>query len=76
MGLDELHLRVLATSSEDLEQRRNAQKGMDEIINAFFFFIFIDFLIYKKSIAAYAEGKTLGPSGASDSTRFWCCYHA
>jgi hypothetical protein len=27
MGLDELHLRVLATSSEDVKQRRNAQKG-------------------------------------------------
>jgi len=27
MGLDELHLRVLATSSEDLDQRRNAQTG-------------------------------------------------
>ena len=32
MGLDELHLRVLATSSEDLTQRRNAQKGLDEIM--------------------------------------------
>jgi hypothetical protein len=28
MGLDELHLRVLATSSEDLREKRNAQKGM------------------------------------------------
>jgi metal transporter CNNM len=27
MGLDELHLRVLSTSSEDLAERRNAQKG-------------------------------------------------
>ncbi|KAG2102587.1 hypothetical protein BD769DRAFT_176016 [Suillus cothurnatus] len=27
MGLDELHLRVLATSSEDLTEKRNAQKG-------------------------------------------------
>ena len=27
MGLDELHLRVLATSSEDLKVKRNAQKG-------------------------------------------------
>lgn len=27
MGLDELHLRVLATSSEDLKEKRNAQKG-------------------------------------------------
>jgi metal transporter CNNM len=26
MGLDELHLRVLATSSEDLREKRNAQK--------------------------------------------------
>ena len=28
MGLDELHLRVLATSSEDLREKMNAQKGM------------------------------------------------
>ena len=28
MGLDELHLRVLATSSEDLREKRNAQKGI------------------------------------------------
>ncbi|KAG8220684.1 hypothetical protein J3R82DRAFT_2972 [Butyriboletus roseoflavus] len=27
MGLDELHLRVLATSSEDVVERKNAQKG-------------------------------------------------
>ena len=27
MGLDELHLRVLATSSDDLLEKRNAQKG-------------------------------------------------
>ena len=27
MGLDDLHLRVLATSSEDLKEKRNAQKG-------------------------------------------------
>jgi metal transporter CNNM len=33
MGLDELHLRVLATSSEDLTEKRNAQKGPDEIFN-------------------------------------------
>ena len=29
MGLDELHLRVLATSSEDLREKGNAQKGME-----------------------------------------------
>lgn len=28
MGLDELHLRVLATSSENLTEKRNAQKGI------------------------------------------------
>ncbi len=27
MGLDILHLRVLATSSDDPEEKRNAQKG-------------------------------------------------
>lgn len=27
MGLDELHLRVLATSSEDLTEKTNAKKG-------------------------------------------------
>lgn len=27
MGLDELHLRVLATSSDDPQERKNAQKG-------------------------------------------------
>jgi len=57
MGLDELHLRVLATSSEDLRQRKNAQKGTNGIINSS---ISIDFI---NSIEAHAEGKTLGPSG-------------
>lgn len=28
MGLDELHLRVLSTSSEDLTEKRNAKKGV------------------------------------------------
>jgi hypothetical protein len=37
MGLDELHLRVLATSSEDLTEKGNAQKGPNGII---------DFLLY------------------------------
>lgn len=27
MGLDELHLRVLATASDDETEKRNAQKG-------------------------------------------------
>ena len=27
MGLDELHLRVLAASSDDIKEKRNAQKG-------------------------------------------------
>lgn len=28
MGLDEMHLRVLATSSDDETEKRNAKKGM------------------------------------------------
>ncbi len=28
MGLDELHLRVLATSSDDPKEKQNAKKGM------------------------------------------------
>lgn len=28
MGLDELHLRVLAASSDDPQERKNAQKGV------------------------------------------------
>lgn len=31
MGLDELHLRVLATSSEDAKEKANAQKGAHSI---------------------------------------------
>ena len=31
MGLDELHLRVLATSSDDVVERKNAQKGVSLI---------------------------------------------
>ena len=27
MGLDDLHLRVLATSSDDPKEKKNAQKG-------------------------------------------------
>ena len=62
MGLDELHLRVLATSSEDLTQKRNAQKGLYEIID---FLKYSYSLISGNSIEANAEGKTLGPSGTS-----------
>ena len=28
MGLDELHLRVLSTSSDNMQERENAAKGM------------------------------------------------
>lgn len=67
MGLDELHLRVLATSSEDLRQKRDAQKGPEQkswMINPR---VYIHWCVLKKknSIEAYAKGKTLGPSGTS-----------
>ena len=32
MGLDELHLRVLASSSDDRVEKKNAQKGGDEVL--------------------------------------------
>lgn len=64
MGLDELHLRVLATSSEDLTERTNAQKGTDGFGIVDIRSISIDF---QNSIEAFAEGKTLGPCGKS----FW-----
>jgi hypothetical protein len=32
MGLDELHLRVLAASSDDLEEKENAKKGTSSVI--------------------------------------------
>ena len=35
MGLDELHLRVLATSSDDEKERRNAQKGKKSVIGPY-----------------------------------------
>ena len=38
MGLDELHLRVLARFSEDYTQRRHAQKSPDEIIRLLIIF--------------------------------------
>ena len=59
MGLDILHLRVLATSSEDLKQRRNAQKGLQshrEIDDAK--------LKLKGSLGIDVERETLGSGGA------------
>ena len=40
MGLDELHLRVLATSSEELREKRNAQKGMKLGLRTSFYDVF------------------------------------
>lgn len=59
MGLDELHLRVLATSSEDVKQRRDAQTGQKHWkyfhIGLIFFFV--------TSTGFDEEGETLGPGG-------------
>ena len=59
MGLDELHLRVLATSSEDLTQRRNAQKGKDEIISSFRF-VYIHYFFYKKKYCNLCRREDIG----------------
>jgi len=58
MGLDELHLRVLATSSEDLTEKRNAQKGAFESS-------LVESLMvrYATSIEADAKRPALGISG-------------
>lgn len=37
MGLDELHLRVLATSSEDLTEKANAKKGTNLVLHLAFY---------------------------------------
>ena len=59
MGLDELHLRVLATSSEDLMQRRNAQKGKDEIISSFRF-VYIHYFFHKKKYCSLCRREDIG----------------
>jgi hypothetical protein len=57
MGLDELHLRVLATSSEDMTEKRNAQKGVSQSTLSHFR---VD---HTTSIETDAEGSALGIGG-------------
>jgi len=57
MGLDELHLRVLATSSEDKTEKRNAQKGSLEWLRAAIHHL----LTSHTSAEAAAEKPSLGP---------------
>lgn len=57
--LDELHLRVLATSSEDLTQKINAQEGLDDIIR-FFFFPFISIFFLETVLKLMTLGPTSG----------------
>lgn len=54
MGLDELHLRVLATSSEDLTEKRNAQKGVIDSI------ILSDYLTNRPSPQSTPQRSSLG----------------
>ena len=57
MGLDELHLRVLATSSEDRKQKQNAQRGGNS-----FKARVASILKHLTSPQAIGQGKALGPS--------------
>jgi len=59
MGLDELHLRVLSTSSEDLKEKRNAQKG-ERPGEALKYYILL-----LSSFKADAERPSLGACGMS-----------
>ena len=60
MGLDELHLRVLATASDDTDEKRNAQKGVPykprKIINRP--------VSRVSSSPTHVKGSTLGIGGA------------
>lgn len=58
MGLDELHLRVLATSSEDIRQRQDAQTG--DLLH----YIYPPYCSRKLSSETDEERETLG-SGRS-----------
>lgn len=60
MGLDELHLRVLSTSSEDITEKRNAQKGVPQTILSHFR---ADEIGHTTSIKTDAERSPLGISG-------------
>lgn len=61
MGLDELHLRVLATSSEDLDEKRNAQTGI-----AGLYLLWLPLIL--DSIEVDGEGSALGPRGTRSFT--------
>jgi len=60
MGLDVLHLRVLATSSDDPEEKRNAQKG-DLITQSRSPLFLVLKSLTRTSSQPDAEGPTLDP---------------
>ena len=62
MGLDILHLRVLATSSDDPEEKRNAQKGDIITQSRSLLFLVLKSLTLASS-QPDAEGPTLDPCG-------------
>jgi hypothetical protein len=45
MGLDELHLRVLSTSSEDETERKNAAQGAPQITSVLWLGLLTQYLI-------------------------------
>jgi len=57
MGLDELHLRVLATSSDDEKEKRNAHTGTFGRLGK-------DSVDHWYSIETDGEGQALGSSGS------------
>ena len=70
MGLDELHLRVLATSSEDLTQKRNAQKGLNEIISSIIIIFIYIHCFFETVLKLMQKGRHWVLV-----VRFWCLSH-
>jgi hypothetical protein len=68
MGLDQLHLRVLATSSEDLTEKTNAKRGTNSL--SFLTFSFPN--QWRYSFEANGEREALDSSCESRQC-FFCC---
>lgn len=68
MGLDELHLRVLASSSDDPREQENARKGKRVPVRRLqIIFIFVDM---KSSSQDYGQGPPLDPCRTFHTSRY------
>jgi hypothetical protein len=63
MGLDELHLRVLSTSSDDETERKNAAKGAPQTPGALWLGLLTRSLTPVPSLETSQQGPSLGTCG-------------